>query len=162
VWFSTQLIEADVHLCFDRYFDYSTKSSTRSSRGNASRIHQLNGNTPLPAQDTVLKNSSNKTQLNALICEHILSGEVYLQNVTQDHKLVVTTDKAVPMQVSKGCKMARLDLASTHEEADILITQHAIHLAKEDPESRICVMCDDIGVFGLLVYFYFSEHSSHQ
>jgi hypothetical protein len=77
--------------------------------------------------------------------------------VTQVHKFVVTTDRAVPTQVSKGRQTSRLDLALTHEEADILITQQAIHLAKEDPESRVCVVCDDTDVFALLLYVYSSE-----
>ncbi|KAG0718792.1 hypothetical protein GWK47_051785 [Chionoecetes opilio] len=63
----------------------------------------------------------------------------------------------MPTQVSKGRKSPRLDLASTHEEADILITQQAIHLAKEDPESHVRVVCDDTDVFALLAYHYLSE-----
>jgi len=55
-WLSRQLSEADVYLCFDRYHDYSTKSSTRSARATNSRVHYLTLTTPLPARDTVLKN----------------------------------------------------------------------------------------------------------
>ena len=55
--------------------------------------------------------------------------------MTQDRKLVITGDKSVSTQVSKGLKSSRLDIASTHEEADMLITQQAIHIAKQDPES---------------------------
>ena len=157
VWLNAQLQEADVHLCFDRYFDYSTKSSTRSVRANATRVHQLDQKTPLPARDAVLKNSSNKKQLNTLICEGILSDDNFLQRATNGHQLVLTADNDLPTQVSKGRKWPRLDLASTHEEADILITQHAIHLAKEDPQSRVRVVCDDTDVLVLLVYYYSSE-----
>lgn len=157
LWLSRQLSEADVYMCFDRYHDYSTKSSTRSARATASRVHHFTLTTPLPARDAVLKNYSNKARLNTLICEQILSDKEFLQNVTHDHKLVVTGDNSVPTQVSKGRKSARLDLASTHEEADIFITQQAIHIAKEDAESRVCVVCDDTDVFALLLFFYFSE-----
>ena len=157
VWLNAQLLEADVHLCFDRYFDYSTKSSTRSARANATRVHQLDRKTPLPARDAVLKNSANKKQLNTMICEEILSDDNFLQHATQDHQLVVTAENDLPTQVSRGRKSPRLDLASAHEEADILIAQHAIHLAKEDTESRVRVVCDDTDVFVLLVYYYLSE-----
>ena len=58
--------------------------------------------------------------------------------MTQHHRLVVTGDDAVPTQVSKGRKIPRLDIATTEEEADLIITQQAIHLAKEDVESRVC------------------------
>ena len=45
-WLRVQLPEADVHLCFDRYRDYSTKSTTRSSRAAATRVQQLDLKTP--------------------------------------------------------------------------------------------------------------------
>ena len=132
-WLSVRLFGADVYLCFDRYRDYSTKSTTRSARAAATRVHQLDLRTPLPARDAVLKNSANKAQ------------------VTQRHRLVVTGDDSVPTQVSRGCKLPRLDLASTHEDADIIITQQAIHLAKEDEGSLIRVVCDDTDA-GLLLF----------
>ena len=53
VWLSTKLVETNVHLCFDRYFDYLTKSSTRSARANGTRIHQIDHKTVLPARDAV-------------------------------------------------------------------------------------------------------------
>ena len=74
--------------------------------------------------------------------------------MTQEHQLVVTGDEAIPTQVSKGRKMPRLDLVSTHEEAEIIITQQAIHIAKEDIESSVCVLCDDTDVFALLLFLY--------
>ena len=109
--------------------------TTRSSRAAATRVHQLDLKTPLPAQDAVLRNSANKAQLNSLICEQILIDEQYLQQVTQHHRLVVTGDDAMPTQVSKGRKITRLDIATTQEEADLIIKQQAIHLAKEDGKS---------------------------
>ena len=74
--------------------------------------------------------------------------------MTQHHRLVVTGDDAVPTQVSKGRKIPRLDIATTEEEADLIITQQAIQLAMEDVESRVCVLCDDTDVFALLVYYF--------
>ena len=123
----------------------------------ATRIHQLDLKPPLPARDAVLMNSANKAQLNSLICEQMLINEQYLQQVTQHHRLVVTGDDAVPTQVSKGRKIPRLDIATTQKEADIIIMQQAIHLAKEDGVSRVCVLCDDTDVFALLVYFFSRE-----
>ena len=67
LWLSEKLKETDVYLCFDRYFDYSIKSSTRNSRSSTSRIYKLNLETPLPSRDAVLKNYKNKIQLNRLI-----------------------------------------------------------------------------------------------
>lgn len=122
---SLQLSGADVYLCFDRYHDYSTKSSIRSARKTNSCVHHLILTTPLPAGDTVLKNYTNKARLNALICEQVLSDNDFLRNLTQNHKLVITEDKSEPTQVSEGQKTPRVDLSSTHEEADIFLTQQA-------------------------------------
>ena len=61
----------------------------------------------------------------------------------QNHKLVVTENTSEPMQVSKGKKTSCVDLLSMHEEADIFLTQQAIHIAKEGPKSRVSVVSDD-------------------
>ena len=158
-WLRVRLSEADVHLCFDRYRDYSitSKSATRSSRAAATHVHQLDLKTSLPARHAVLGNSANKAQLNSLIYEQILIDEQYMQQVTQHHMLVVTGDDAVPTQVSKGRKIPRQDSATNHEEAVLIITHQAIHLAKEDGESRVCVLSDDTDVFALLVYLFSRE-----
>jgi len=59
-------------------------------------------------------------------------------NSAQNHKLVVTEDKSEPTQISE--KTPRVDMSSTRKEADIFLTQQAIHVAKEDPESRALVV----------------------
>ena len=99
-----------------------------------------------------------KARLNALICEQVLSDNDFLRNLTQNHKLVITEDKSEPTQVSEGQKTPRVDLSSMHEEADIFLTQQAIHIAKDDPESTVSVVSDDTDVFALLPYFYWSEN----
>jgi len=48
-------------------------------------------------------------------------------------------------------KTPHVDLSSTLEEADVFLTQQAIHVAKEDPESRVLVVSDDTDVFALLL-----------
>jgi len=47
-----------------------------------------------------------------------------------------------------------VDLSSKYKEADIFLTQQALHVAKEDPESSVFVVSDDSGVFVFLLYFY--------
>ena len=66
----------DVHLVFDRYYDYSTKSVTRSARATgASRVHELQLNTKLPPQKTVLTVTENKKQLINLIVKLLIEDE---------------------------------------------------------------------------------------
>ena len=60
---------------------------------------------------------------------------------------VVAEDKSKPTQMSE--KAPHVDLSSTHEEADIFLTQQAIHVANEDPESRVLVVSDDTDLFAL-------------
>ena len=58
-------------------------------------------------------------------------------------------------EIASGVRIDHRDLCSTHEEADILITQHAISLSLLGKSVR--VVCDDTDVFVLLVHFYNSK-----
>ena len=58
-----ELDESDVHLIFDRYHEYSTKSSARlSCKGKVGyvRMDSISETTPLPPREAVLKCTSNK------------------------------------------------------------------------------------------------------
>ena len=58
----------------------------------------------------------------------------------------------MPMDIVGGVRIARHDLCSTHEEADIAITEHAISCSL----SGKCVhaVCYGTDVLVLLVHFY--------
>jgi len=49
------------------------------------------------------------------------------------------------VEITSGLRIDRRDLCSIHEEADIVITQHAISLSLLDKSVR--VVCDDTDVF---------------
>ena len=56
-WVANHLKNADVHLVLDRYYNYSTKSSTRAAHAGKSvpsRVHKLSKNTPLLPREAVL------------------------------------------------------------------------------------------------------------
>ena len=61
----------------------------------------------------------------------------------------------VPVEITGGLRIDIHDLRSTHEEADILIAQHAISLSLLGKYVR--VVCDDTDVFVLLVHYYNSR-----
>ena len=65
-----KLIHQDIYLVFDRYYDGSIKSNTRSERAQniASRPHQLTLKTKLPPQKVALSVTGNKVQLIYLYC----------------------------------------------------------------------------------------------
>ena len=156
-WLSKRITKSDVYLCFDRYHDYSIKSSTRNSRSTMPRVFKLTTLTPLPSRDAVLKNYKNKIQLNKMLCQHILADAEFLDSVTQSNVLVVTGEESVPIQVYKGQKSLRMDLTSSLEEADNIIAQQVVSLGK-DSDARVVALADDTDVFVLLLYFY-SQYS---
>ena len=66
-WLQPHLKSSNVVLVFDKYFDFSPKSSTRAARAESVRYHKLGPHIPLPTKDAVLKCVANKQQLADLI-----------------------------------------------------------------------------------------------
>ena len=68
-----KLQHSDVNVIFDRYYEYSINSSTRTSRTvqQASRRHRLTPSTPLPVQSVVLTVTENKQLIMDTICEQL-------------------------------------------------------------------------------------------
>ncbi|MEL7308361.1 MAG: hypothetical protein AAGK05_11175 [Pseudomonadota bacterium] len=145
----------DVYLVFDRYYDYSTKSVTRSSR-SASRIHhQLSMTTELPPQKVILTVTENKKQLIEIICNE-LKGDICFHREIQGHKLIITSQEETPIEIRNGEILTRYDMTTSHEEADIIIAQQMLLAAKESPAS-ITIISDDTDVFVLILHYYQTE-----
>ena len=140
-----------LHLIFDRYKDYSIKSKTRSSRaGAASREYQLSLDMPLPPQSVTLTGTRNKEQvIEFIVCE--LTKKV--QDCKHPTSLLMTGKSLVPVEIKSGSTVMRQDLQTTHEEADVIIPQQVMHLICCGC-SCIRVICDDMDVFALLLYFH--------
>lgn len=107
-----------------------------------------------PAKQVVLANTKNKIQLNALLAEGLLDSGYYT-TATQTHTLTIAGVSDVPVEITGDLKIDRHDLCSTYEEADVLITQHAISSSLLGKSVRI--VCDDTNVFVLLVHYYNSR-----
>ena len=69
--------------------------------------------------------------------------------------LTIADVRDVPVEITGGLRIDRHDLRSTHEEADILIAQHAISLSLLGKYVR--GVCNDTYVFVLLVHYYNSR-----
>lgn len=151
-----RLLTEDVYLIFDRYYDYSTKSVTRGSRATGvSRVHHLQVDSKLPAQKIVLASSQNKKQLMQLIVDDLVQDKKFHEDNTQHHKLVVTGQDPVPIEISEGgVVISRADLATSHEEADIIIVQQVLSCVAENSESNITIVADDTDVFVLMLHYY--------
>ena len=156
------LTKSDVHWINDRYFDYSPKSASRLNReaGIASRLHELRLDMPIIDKKYVLRCVENKKKLNKLIYDCITNDEEFLKEATRHHKLIIMNENTVPYQFHDGRKVPRMDLASSHEEADNIITKHAI-LCGLESGSKTKVLSDDTDIFALLSYFYQLKSLNH-
>ena len=70
----------------------------------------------------------------------------------QKNTLTIAGVSDVPMDIVGGVWIARHDLCSTHEEADIVITEHAISCSLSG--RCVHVVCYGTDVFVLFVHFY--------
>ena len=145
--------EADIYLVFDRYLDYSTKTSTRQARGTGGcKTFQLLYASPLPTQTQVLNNSKNKKQLIALIVEKLIE-RLTEQDDEFQHKLVVTGQNPCPVELFKGLCIQRQDLINHHEEADAIVVSQAIYVSTVEGKS-VGVVADDTDIYIMLLYHY--------
>ena len=145
--------EADIYLVFDRYLDYSTKTSTRQARGTGGcKTFQLLYASPLPTQTQVLNNSKNKKQLIALIVEKLIE-RLTEQDDEFQHKLVVTGQNPCPVELFNGLCIQRQDLINNHKEADAIVVSHAIYVSTVEGES-VGVVADDTDIYIMLLYHY--------
>ena len=147
-----KLGKCDVYLIFDRYLEYSIKGATRTSRGTG-MVHQLTLTTTLPAQKVVLTVTENKKQLIQLICEDLQNDKDFVDTYTQEHTLLITGENN-PIEITKGLIIPRPDIATNHEEADVIIVQQTF-MAIEQGAKCPSVMADDTDVYALLSHFYF-------
>lgn len=153
-----RLSSGDVYLVFDRYEDFSTKYSTRISRGSdGCRVFQLSPTAPLPSQKLMLTVTQNKKQLIDIICKDIQQDTDFLHKNTEMHKLVITGQDKTPVEISVGGVIIhRHDIVTTHEEADNIIVQQAIRVAR-DEQRPVTVLADDTDVYTLLLYHYLEQ-----
>ena len=143
-------------LIFDRYYDYSTKSVTPGSRATGvSRVHHLQVDSTLPAQKILPVSSQKKKQLMQLIVDDLVHDKKFHEDNTQHHKLVVTWEDPVPIEMSEGeVVISRADLATSHEEADNITVQQVFSCDTENAESKITIISNDTNVFVLLLHYY--------
>ena len=89
-----------------------------------------------------------------MLAEGLLDSHFY-NNATQKHSMVIAGVGDVPVEIDRGVRIDQHDLCSSHEEADIHITQHAIDLGLLGKSGY--VVFDNKDVYVLLVHFYNSQ-----
>ena len=98
-----------------------------------------------------MTNFENKVQLIDLICEDFRCRENDLQEV--QHKLIITGSSDIPVEIHRNNIMDRVDLRTTHEEAEVIIPRQVVQ-ATEEGAVCVKVICDDTDVFVLLLHVY--------
>ena len=147
--FKEKLKSGDIYLVFDRYENFSTKSS-RMAEG--CKVFQLCPTAPLPSQKVTLTITRNKKQLIDIICKDLQGDADFHRKNTQKHKLVITGQDKSPVEIScGGVVILRHDIATTHEEADNIIVQQAMQVAV-DEHKHVTILADDTDVC-MLFYF---------
>ena len=149
---SLMLSAPDTYLDFDRYRKHSIKESTRASRAgkHASRQHDFMLHTPLPPQKVCLAVTYNKVQLIKLIEAY---AKEHCDMFPKDRKLVITGQEDTPFEIYGGEVRPRPDLRTKHEEADVIIVQHCVQLAKSG-KRNIRIIADDTDIFDMLMHNY--------
>ena len=150
---ASYLTSSDVYLIFNRYHEYSIKSTTREGRETGvTRKHHLLQTTKLLAQKVVLSSVENKKQLIQILYDKLTQDRLFHLQSTRDHKLVVTGEDSCPLDIRNEERNIRYDLETHQEEADIIIVQQVLHCVGE--ARQIAVVSDDTNVFVLLLYHY--------
>ena len=110
---------ADVYLIFDRCYNYSIKSNTRTARVKSfARGHNLFNQSPLPSKYDTLSCTKSKVHL----IQQISAGLVDI-GLTEINRLVILSNDRCPTELKDGKETLRSDLAAGHEEADNIIIQ---------------------------------------
>lgn len=150
------LKSGEVYLDFDRYVQYSIKCSARKARGSGScRVFQLSPLSPLPPQSQILNSPDNKKQLVQIIVDTFKADQDILGG--HKHKLVITGQDEVPIEISPGgIIIDREDMRTSHEEADVIVVAHAIYAAQVE-KKQVIIIADDADIYALLLYHYLDQ-----
>ena len=119
---------------------FTDTSPTVPRTSQRSRVHKLTPEMPASAKPVIITNAKNKIQLNAMLVEGLLNSDYYTI-ATQKHTLTIAGVSDVPVEIVGGVRIGRHDLCSIHEEADIVITQHAVSCSLLG--NCVRVVCDE-------------------
>ena len=110
--------------------------------------------TPLPTWETTLKATRTKLQLINLITWALLD---HCTSIKCQNTLIATGQDSITIQTEHGIEILRIDMETTHEQADDIIPQH-IHIAKQSGKTQnFKVKCDDTDNFVLILYSYVTQ-----
>ena len=115
-----------------------------------SKVHILRPDMPAPPKENILGVTKNKIRLNKMIAETLMDPEFYTKATQNGHSLTLAGIQDVPIEIVNVVKTELRDLASSHEEADPIIVQHAVRCCQNNDCVR--VISDDADVTCLLFF----------
>ena len=86
---------------------------------------------------------------------------IFITATTVYTKLVVTGETESPIDIHKSVTIERVDLKTTHEEADHILTHPMVATAQEN-QKGVLVVPDDTDVFVLLLHYHQAKISQYQ
>ena len=148
----TLLQKSDAHLIFDRYYEYSIKSATRTERAKSANIaYVLNLESPLPAKPIILKLAKGRVQLITITCQKFADPS---WSKDFPNAVTVTDQSPTPLKVYKGEMEQQVCVTNTHEEADAIMVNQKYDAVLQNGVGRVHVVCNDTDVFASLRYFF--------
>ena len=129
-----------VDMVFDRYFEFSTKSVTRTKRSdNQGTRYRVVGTTPLPVNwTTFLKSVENKRELNQFLAKRIV--ETVLVGAAAG-KLFITTCNENVLGVPNGVLM--WTLCSPVTRTKLIHVCFCMHLLSSHRSTRVTITSND-------------------
>lgn len=90
-----------------------------------------------------------------MICEQVKNKALSIPANEEEfnYKLLITGSSEVPQEICSGVVIDRIDLKTTHEEADAIISQKVVYAVSFGAKT-ILLICDDTDVFILLLHYY--------
>ena len=90
-----------------------------------------------------------------MICEQIKNKALSIPANEEEfnHKLLITGSSEVSQEICSGVVVDKIDLKTTHEEADVIIPQQMVYAISQGAKT-IIVICDDTDVFVHLLHYY--------
>ena len=96
---------------------------------------------------SILGVTKNKEQLNRMLADALLDPCFFGPATQKGHTLTLAGIDDAPIEITNGVKIIRHDISSSHEEAGLIIAQHAI-IANINNQS-VGVVSDDTDVLTL-------------
>ena len=90
-----------------------------------------------------------------MICEQVKNKALSFPANEEEfnHKLLITGSSEVPQEICSGVVVDRIDLKTTHGEADVIIPQQMVYAVSQGAKT-IIVICDDTDVVAILLHYY--------